>query len=180
MPVSVGLRLQLVAVLVALLVVLVSCTPFDRGLGGDPCLLRQYQNSAFTILSHVQTALSTLTRQVDALQSSKAISATQDISERLTAIHEFTLALREQQNLVHMSAQPPEGAAFVRSLDDAVTEFGTGAELLTQVFADEQRGDTRAAKAIAGDARERIRQGRVLLGEAGVNLATIHTWGTNC
>ena len=182
MPVSVGVRLRLVAALVVPLVVLVSCTPFDRGLGGDPCLLRQYQDSGFTILSHVQTALSTLTREVDALQAARStsISTTQDIPETLTAIHEFTLALREQQNLVHMSAQPPEGAAFARSLDDAVTKFDTGAQLLTQVSADAQRGDTRAAQALAGDAREQMRQGRVLLAEARVNLATIPTWGTNC
>jgi hypothetical protein len=182
MPISVGLRLWLVAVLIVLPVVLVSCTPFDRGLGGDPCLLRQYQNSAFTILSHVQTALSTLTREVDVLQpaQSSMTSAPQDISETLTAIHEFTLALRQQQNLVHMSAHPPEAAAFVRSLDNAVTKFDIAAQLLTQVSVDEQWGDTRAAQAIASEARERMRQGRVLLAEAGVNLATIPTWGTNC
>jgi hypothetical protein len=182
MPVSVGVRFRLVAVLVAPLVVLVSCTPFDRGLGGDPCLLRQYQDSGFTILAHVQTALGTLTREVDALQVAQrnSISAPQDSPETLTAIHEFALALREQQNLVRMSARPPEGAAFARSLDDAVTQFDTGAQLLTQVSADEQWGDTRAAQALAGEARERMRQGRVLLAEARVNLATIPTWGTNC
>jgi hypothetical protein len=174
-----GVRLP--AITSGLLFLLVSCAPVGRGLGGDPCLLQQYQERSFSIIGRIQGAMSTLTSRVDALQPSQyAISASQDISETLTALAEFVLTLGTQRTLLDRGAQPAEGQAFHMALHGVIERFDTGAEMLTQAYVDIPNGDTRAATAIVRAARERLRQGRLLLGHAGEDLATLKTYSPNC
>src|SRR5690348_4845565 len=89
--------LMAIVVVVALAFLVTACSPSDSGLGGDPCLLQQYQSQSYSITHHIGDALNTLVGQVDALSSaSGAITASPDISETLTDLREFQLSLRTQ------------------------------------------------------------------------------------
>lgn len=170
----------LVAVALPLLL-LTSCGTPSADLGGDPCLLQQYQGHAFSIAGHLQSALSTLAGRADALSSrATTINASQDVTETLTAIEEFDAALTTQVSLLRTGAQPSEARTFIADVDTAVARFRTGARLLAQAYADAFVGDTLAASTVAAGARNWMEQGRLLLGQANSALATLPTWSPNC
>lgn len=168
------------AALIALMMLLTACG-IDRSLGGDACLLQQYQGRSNGIVSRVQGALSTLVMHADALAPLQGtVSSSQDISDTLTAIGEFQLTLSAQWNQILNGAQPPEGAAFQASLHAAIERLDTGAQLLTQAYVDTANGDTRAAVLIIPAARDAFQRGRLLLGRANVQLAALATYSPNC
>lgn len=148
--------------------------------GGDPCLLQIYQTRGFSIIHTIQSDLNTVTSRVDALAPSGAINAGQDVTETLTSLAEFHLALTSQQNLLRMGAQPPEGSAFHAAIEATVQRFETGAHMLVQAYIDALNGDTITADAIAMGARNWMREGRVMLGEAETAIAALATFSPNC
>lgn len=182
---SIGARgrppLSAIVVVTALAFLVTACGPADSGLGGDPCLLQQYQSQSYSITHHMDDALNTLVGQVDALSSSSgAITASPDISETLTDLREFQLGLRTQLTLLKMGAQPPEGRAFLAATRRAADRFNTGAQVLAQAYNDAAALNTRAALTVAAAGREWMRQGRVLLDQANADLAGLKTYSTNC
>src|SRR5438876_1051119 len=169
-----GPRLQAFIAATLLLALPASCGPVGADLGHDPCLLQQYQGHAFSIISHIQGALGTLTTRADALAPQQgAINASQDISETLTALAEFQFSLGTQWNLLRTGAQPPEGLAFRAATYDAIQRLDTGAQMLTQAYVDTENGDTRAARTIVTAARDWMHKGRLLLGYASKDIATL-------
>jgi hypothetical protein len=174
-------RVLTCAALIALVVLPTACSGLNRNLGGDPCLLQQYQGHSGNILSRVQGALSTLQSNADALSRSQGtINASQDISETLTAIAEFQLNLSAQWAQVQTGAMPSEGAAFRSTLKAAIDVMDSGAQLLTQAYVDTANGDTRAAALIVTAARTDFQEGRRLLGQANVQISSLTTYNPNC
>lgn len=183
-PPSTGRRmrhLRLASITLGLPLLLVACAPLSAGLGGDPCLLQQYQSRSFSLIGRLHDALVTLTDHVAALQAPQgAITASPDISETLTALSEFTLGVATQRNLVDTGAQPPEGRSFHATLHRAMARFDTGAEMLSQAYVDAQNSDSRPATAIATAARAQLERGRLLLGVAGTSVTALKTYSPNC
>lgn len=165
----------------AVTLLLVSCGPADTGLGGDPCLLQQYQDRGYTITGHVGAAVSTLAGHLAALSSADgSITASPDISETLTDLREFQLDLAAQWSLLQNGAQPPEGRAFLAATKQSIARFDTGAQLLAAAYTDAGTLETRAALLISTRARESMRQGRLLLDQANQDIAGLKTFSTNC
>lgn len=176
-----GPRLQAVIAATLLLALPASCGPVGADLGHDPCLLQQYQGHAFSIISHIQGALGTLTTRADALAPQQGtIDASQDISETLTALAEFRLSLDTQWNLLRTGAQPPEGLSFRTATYEAIQRLDTGAQMLTEAYVDAQNGDMRAAHTIVMAARDWMHKGRRRLGYAGQDIATLPSNNPNC
>lgn len=174
-------RSATIVVLALPLLLLSSCGVPSADLGGDPCLLQQYQGHGFAISGRLQSALNTLAGQADALSSRGAnINASQDVTATLTAIAAFDAALTTQLNLLRTGAQPSQGRAFSADVDKAVARFRTGARLLAQAYADALAGDTLAASTVAAGARDWMEQGQLLLGQANSALAALPTWSPNC
>ncbi len=180
-------RLALVAALLLALLVPVACTVPGLGSGAngnldsDPCLLQQYQNHSWSIVSHMQGAVSTLTGRVDALQGSRpSISSNQDITDTLFALTEFQSNVQQQRNQMNVTARPPEGAPFVRDVNAAIAQFDTATSLLAEAYVATANGGTRAAADIAFVARRWMRQGRALLDAANGDLSVLKTNNVNC
>jgi len=181
-------RLALVAALLFALLLPVACTVPGLGSGSangnldsDPCLLQQYQNRSWGVVSHMQGAASALTGRVDALQGSRpSISSNQDITDTLFALTEFQSNVQQQLNQMNTTARPPEGAPFVRDVNAAVAQFDTATSLLTEAYVATANGGTRAATDIAFVARRWMRQGRALLDAANGDLSVLKTYNVNC
>ncbi len=174
-------RVLACAALIALVILPTACSGLNRSLGGDPCLLQQYQGHSGNILSRVQGAVSTLQSNADALaRTHDTIDATQNISETLTAIAEFQLNLSAQWAQVQTGALPPEGAPFRSTLKAAINIMDSGAQLLTQAYVDTANGDTRAAALIVTAARSDFQRGRLLLGQANIQVSSLATYNPNC
>lgn len=178
-----GPRLLSAAALVLVMLVPVACAPLAANWGGDPCLLQQYQGHSYGIINGIQGALGTLTQRADALAPTQgSINASQDISETLTAISEFHLALVKQQTLMAVGAQPPnaDGQTFQQLTGQAIQRFQTGAQLLAQAYTDASYNDPRPTTAVVVAARDWMHQGRLLLSRAGDAIAGLHTYSPNC
>ena len=176
-----GPRLPASIAITLLLGLLASCAPVGADLGHDPCLLQQYQDHAVSIISHIQGYLGTLSNRVDALAPQQGtINASQDVSETLTALTEFQLNLGAQWNALRTSAKPPEGHSFRQATYEAIQRLDTGAQMLTQAYVDAGNGDTRAARTIVTAARDSMQRGRLLLGDAAQDIATLPTNNPNC
>ncbi len=174
-------RLGAAVALAAALLVPTACAVPGSDLGGDPCLLAQVQSHDYSVLRSLQDALGTLSGHVDALGgSSNAISANQDITETLTALGEFHLTINAQLAQVESGALPPETAPFTATLHDAVARLDTGTQIMTQAYLDAGDGDLITADAIAAGARDWMDQGRLLLAQAGHDLAVLKTYSPNC
>lgn len=176
-------RRLLAAVAVALLTLPAACAPLNTDLGGDPCLLQQYQSHSYGNLSGLQGALGTLTQHASALTSGQAaVNSSQDVTETLTAIAEFKLTLDKQQALIATGAKPTDsGSTTFRTLiGQAIGRFRVGAQLLTQAYVDAGYADTRPASTVVAAARDWMQQGRLLISQAGVAISGLHTYSPNC
>ena len=178
---ALGPRLPAIIAITLLLGLPASCAPVGADLGHDPCLLQQYQGHAGSIISHIQGYVGTLIGRADALTPQQGtINASQDISETLTALSEFQLNLSAQWNALRTGAQPPEGLAFRQATYEAIQRLDTGAQMLTQAYVDAGNGDTRAARTIVTAARDWMHRGRLRLGYAAQDIATLPTNNPNC
>jgi hypothetical protein len=173
-----GRRLLVVFTLLFLLCSLVSCTPFSMGLGNDPCLLLQYQTRSFTAVHEMRRDVDTLRSQVDALKG--PISPHQDVFETLATLTVFKADIHTQWNVLQAGPHPPEGRAFEQGTRSAVSAFDTAVKLLTQAYLAKRHRRSGLANELAGGARAWMRRGRVQLALAAENLATLHTFSTNC
>lgn len=172
-----------IAALTLLSVLLAGCGPFmANSLGSDPCLLQSYQGHSAGNLSGIQGAVSTLSGRLDALQGPHyTISASGDISETLSAISEFQITIGKQLNYLNYGVPaPPEAKPYLDDVHKAIPQLNTGAYMLAQAYVDAYAGNTRAAQDIADAARVYMRQGRLLLDQAGRALGALRTDSVNC
>jgi len=150
-------------------------------LDGDPCLLQQYQNNEGGIVGRAQGAVATLTGSVGTLNpSGPALSATQGVSQTLTALRIFAVDLDTRAAEVANGASVAGGAPFRATFAQALGLLDGGAVLLSEVYVALVRGDTRAAATIAVVARQQVGRGSVLLAQARDDLAHLRTYSPNC
>ena len=169
------------AVLLVIALVPLSCATPSSNLGGDACLLQQYQSRGSGIVHDIQSGVGTVTSHVDALSAQPgSINASQDLSETRTALAEFRLMLDAEWNLLRMGARPPEGEQFRGDVQNAVNNFEIGTRMLMQAYDDAGSGDVLAANAIAAGARVRMHQGRVMIGRANSAISALATYSPNC
>lgn len=153
----------------------------NSSLGGDACLLLQYQGRSENILSRMQDGVSTLTSSLDALHSRDgSIAIQQDITQTVFAIANFQSLMRAQYAQIATGAQPPEGRAFRNDIVASLTRFDTMSTLLAQAYADAENGDPRASSDIVVAARGWMRQGQTLLNSANEQISGVATFSPNC
>jgi hypothetical protein len=176
-PVASSVRPIFILVLVPFL--LTACGPFSSN-ASDPCLLAQYQSRGQSILHTIDSEFSTLSSRTDALNPHGAsIDSTQDISETINGLARFQTILQTQVTLINHDTQPPEGRRFRSIMHEAAGQLNRGLWMLTEAYVD-ARTNPLAANAAAGAARDPIRQGRLLLAQAGREIAGIVTLSPNC
>ncbi len=183
MSVPFRLSRRALLLLVALPLMLAGCGPIASNFGADPCLLQAYQSHANGNLSGMQTAYTTLSGQLDALQSPDyTIGSTGDISVTLQNIAVFQLTLDKQlAYLNHITPpKPPEATPFLTHIAAAIPQFNTGAYMLAQAYLDAHDSHMRTAQGIADAARRYMLRGSYLLAQASEALANFHTDSVNC
>jgi len=181
-------RVTTALVCVLLLLLPTACAPPSLGnsaanssLGGDACLLLQYQGRNENILSRMQDGVGVLTSSLDALHSrDSSISPQQDITQTVFAIAKFQSLMRAQYAQIVNGAQPPEGRVFRDDVAASLSRFDTMSTLLTQAYTDARNGDPRASADIAAAARGWMRQGQTLLNGANEQIAGVATFSPNC